>query len=509
MNSMNNVNQFLVNFNALQDNKLSKLKVAGEGEGRVFVQKTFCDKIHGFFSRDYKRTTAAEARNLFRATLTQIDTELGKAEEERTVGFDAGQAYIVVSQRVREVGRKHAIFSSNPIAEENKAPFKMGDNIREFVYRHAIGNMEGNSLLGKTELTDEEKRVIINDLSEDRIDKIYKENLKYSIRNCDDENSVKNYIEKLDEVRSRRRIIKAKVADHYGFASEKAKGATGTVFVTDINGKKLGVFKSDKVSGWTRTLNWFKRNTRGQLRYLSDKPLAQPLTEVLAYRLNNHFGFGIAPHTAKTNALFGTEGVFQLLARPGDKESNVVKDADEVGAGNFDLDDRESIDQFQKLVLFDILLGNLDRHDENWMVEVERDEVNVKIIKLTAIDNANSFPKENPSEKLKNQFAWCEHPLANYPLSENTIALIESMETKGIDGFINAVKDHDDLKILNEETGDSESLLDADMQRLLTQRFNFILSLKERDIKLCEVPGDFFNFINTSTTVDNFEDDTQ
>jgi hypothetical protein len=51
------------------------------------------------------------------------------------------------------------------------------------------------------------------------------------------------------------------------------------------------------------------------------------------------------------------------------------------------LESPEGIREFQKLAMFDFIIGNTDRHSGNWMVDEQH--------KLRAIDHGLSFPEQN------------------------------------------------------------------------------------------------------------------
>ena len=82
---------------------------------------------------------------------------------------------------------------------------------------------------------------------------------------------------------------------------------------------------------------------------------------------------------------------------------------------------KNSIESFQTFALFDFLTGNMDRHDENWLIKLTKDG---QIEQIVAIDNGNSFParhlREGRSEFIEsNQYAWAGLGLSKLPLLED------------------------------------------------------------------------------------------
>ncbi|HEV8051920.1 MAG TPA: hypothetical protein VGP47_05450 [Parachlamydiaceae bacterium] len=127
---------------------------------------------------------------------------------------------------------------------------------------------------------------------------------------------------------------------------------------------------------------------------------------------------------------------------------------------------------FQKLAIFDYLIGNLDRHEENWLVTFS--SVN-EITHIKAIDNANAFPKIQPekgSPAARNQYLWKELKISDQKFSPEIINFVQDMITP--DKLIKVVVD------IKKECGD---FLDEDMKNLLLLRQKVIYKL------ICEEDG--------------------
>ncbi len=105
--------------------------------------------------------------------------------------------------------------------------------------------------------------------------------------------------------------------------------------------------------------------------------------------------------------------------------------------------------EFQKLVVLDFILGNLDRKDDNWFVSVRtkskylkfkqiedkikrRIKRKEKIEALCLIDHGNTFPEKNPETYLasRNQYLWKEHPLSHEIFENDTKEFIKQAYEK-------------------------------------------------------------------------------
>ena len=252
------------------------------------------------------------------------------------------------------------------------------------------------------------------------------------------------------EKRTQRKILKGQFAVSLGQGIKANKGATGTLIIKDINGKPVGVHKvSEKdVPILTRIKNLLKSIFGGQLSFLSKAHLAQPRSERAAYLVSRELGFDLAPPSAEAT-IQGKVGVFQVFISKEKKGSGVISEVKEslkeikahleennrliqneengmdypkgkgpdyyIEAADIGKNEKASgsnkirvIDQidskkkgfteaettkFQKFTIFDYLIGNLDRHEQNWFVTVSPDK---EITNIRAIDNANAFPKKQP-----------------------------------------------------------------------------------------------------------------
>lgn len=102
---------------------------------------------------------------------------------------------------------------------------------------------------------------------------------------------------------------------------------------------------------------------------------------------------------------------------------------------------------FQKFAIFDYLIGNLDRHAENWMVQLsESKDPNKRgrLIGIGMIDNGNSFIERNPIARakaiLKNQFQWGKHPYSIPPFTQEAKDFVNGITEEDLRAFFAAKK---------------------------------------------------------------------
>lgn len=287
-----------------------------------------------------------------------------------------------------------------------------------------------------------------------------------------------------EEVKLAIRIEKAKLANKLGVDFKANKGATGTALIQNLRGKYIGVFKPihEHTPLKAKLLNNIKRIFGGQLSYLSFKTDAQAKAEVAAYRLDRHFGFGLSPESEFLR-LDGKEGTFQNFLKEFTEAAQLLEASERTesislpGAGySFDLN------QFQKMTIFDYLIGNLDRHEENWGIAHIKTEKGVEEA-LKVIDNANAFLCKNPDTegKVKNQYKWKTLNLAESPFTPEMIDFVQSQLTdSNLDSFIADI---------NKKFPD---FLNADMTAALRQRLHVIQNI----VKEGKTPAQLGNIIS-------------
>lgn len=277
----------------------------------------------------------------------------------------------------------------------------------------------------------------------------------------------------------KRKIAKAQLALSLGHGSAANKGTTGTRLVLDINNKPIGVHKVDHrdIPVSLQIKNLFQ-SFFGQLSFLSKKSMARPQTEKMAYYFSRDLGFNLAPPSA--NALLKYKGVLQLFVSHEKTDGNPYSHPEyvEASAALDELNRNHFTDTeltiFQKFTLFDFLIGNLDRHEENWFVIFETQPDGTKLLThIKAIDNANAFPKKYPRPFHKkdptpldlylspgrNQYKWKNLQIAKFPF------------TGEVKNFVKTNLSKENIQLfLDKQKKDMPDFFDQNMIRLFLQR---------------------------------------
>jgi hypothetical protein len=250
------------------------------------------------------------------------------------------------------------------------------------------------------------------------------------------------------ETKTLSKIAKMNLLFHLGVHGSSNKGATGTVLIKDLKGRILGVFKPDSVYApmATKIHNAFKK-IGGQLSLLSNKKLAQPTAEYVAYRLDRFFNLKSVP-SSKITDLGSSKGVFQLAASTAKKTRDLeVEPSPKIGKRLKEAKDVTTIlnknsftspelELFQRFAIHDFLIGNLDAHAENWFIDLKGDE----ITGIIGIDKANSWLKKNPRSgdfRSHNQYKWGEFNIANQPFTDSMRTLMRTITDDQLIAFIN------------------------------------------------------------------------
>jgi hypothetical protein len=285
-----------------------------------------------------------------------------------------------------------------------------------------------------------------------------------------EEKEKKSELKKDDQHQLKRKIVKARLALELGIQPNRNKGANGTTILHSTTGKALGVFKvGEKDAPFIiRIKNMFKRILFGQLSHLKSSPLIQPQTEVACFLADTFFGFHLTP-PSKMTLLGKKKGAFQLFL----KDYQEAKEKIDVFK-NPKTKIIKGIDLFQKMAIFDYLIGNLDRHEENWLVKLTEDGSEVSLQELKMIDNANSLMKKNPSVFnkiwIKSQYKWKHLPLAQQLFSPELKEFVQkSFTPEKIEEFID---------LLNKKL---PQLFDPVIEKLFRQRLLVIMHLMKQE----------------------------
>lgn len=262
------------------------------------------------------------------------------------------------------------------------------------------------------------------------------------------------------EAKTSAKIAKMNCLYRMGEVGNAAKGVSGTALIFEYrkDGTKrlLGVFKPDQsYAPLSVRLGNFVRSFFGQHSLLSTALFSQPTAEHVAYKASKFFNLGDIP-SSQLVTVNNVKGVFQLAAqsyvktKEGEKESTKSIKLAEAGelmqAGHNILNDpnREfkvsEIEAFQRFILHDYLIGNLDAHEENWFVKMDS---NNEITQIVGIDKANSFPTKNPGMLGlggSNQYKWKNIPIANKPFTQDMKKLMKKMTPRKVNQFIKEVQ---------------------------------------------------------------------
>ena len=86
---------------------------------------------------------------------------------------------------------------------------------------------------------------------------------------------------------------------------------------------------------------------------------------------------------------------------------------------------------FQKMAIFDVFIGNLDRHEENWFVFLDERGY---LVALKCIDNGNCFPRESFSKFSfafgVKRYLWKNLRIAQEPFTQSLECFIQDHLTQ-------------------------------------------------------------------------------
>lgn len=230
-----------------------------------------------------------------------------------------------------------------------------------------------------------------------------------------------------------KRLQRIQVALKLGVSPKlNAKGKHGTLILFNCQGKEEAVFKPverTEPSFFSKKGLSFRRQHE---IVRENEKIASSQSDRAAFLLDEHFHFGLTPLTVGVK-LHGQSGALILwehgavLAKDFNKKDYNQKEAE----------------RFQMFAVYDYLLGNLDRHHENWLVKTK----NGRLKKIVAIDNTHSFPYEHvtngPLDHFlrRNHYAWGKHALAKFPFSENVRQKMRAITNDELIHFINKVEE--------------------------------------------------------------------
>jgi len=227
------------------------------------------------------------------------------------------------------------------------------------------------------------------------------------------------------------------------FKPIRNKGSYGSIIYMDREGKPYGIFKSiDAHFSMDKRVKSKVIDMMGITEQEGYLPLSEMrqvgamISERATYLLDQVL---LTHSVPKTEIIYaqGHKGSFQHFVHGYKEAEEVVLPAKE-GLNKSD------INKYQRFVILDYLLGNLDRKLDNWMVKLTSDGRHFKDIK--GIDNANCYPKGHlPKPGMLDgstwyQYAWKDLDLSTIPLSQDMVKFIDSLTDVKLDSIISLWK---------------------------------------------------------------------
>lgn len=251
------------------------------------------------------------------------------------------------------------------------------------------------------------------------------------------QNVKKSYYQPLPEEKIELAKLQVELALKLGIKPQKnKKGVNGSIIYYDIGHKPIGIFKAENTIRSTKEA--FKQWFSSILGFRTQSDLChhdQPHAEVAASIADDVFSIGLVPLTRKVE-LEGRKGSLMLW------EQN-MKDAASFNFSNKPTE--KELYLFQQMAVYDFLFGNLDRHTENWLVQVNKTN---QIEKIAMIDNGNAFPEELPTSSISDYFGrqkmyrWKSHPWAKYPFQERVLDCLRNLSSWNLRKFADEVSSH-------------------------------------------------------------------
>ncbi|MBA2727515.1 MAG: hypothetical protein H0U49_05000 [Parachlamydiaceae bacterium] len=241
-------------------------------------------------------------------------------------------------------------------------------------------------------------------------------------------------------------LLKIKAGYQAGILPDQNKGACNSLKLKDDQGKFVGIFKLLTPESLTlqRRLEINLKLLFGVKRPTDYLPGAMPeakgYAEKLAYDLDRMLGFGLIPETNfMCSSAFSQDckiGTLQVFVDEYKEAAEIFNDPVHKNDPNED-----ELDLMQKFIIEDVLMGNLDRKSDNWMVKLDE---NGRLKDIAVIDNGNSFIFQNPGKNdtyiLANQYMWAEHPYSRYAFTQKSIDLVTDLEETKILKFFEIKK---------------------------------------------------------------------
>jgi hypothetical protein len=216
-----------------------------------------------------------------------------------------------------------------------------------------------------------------------------------------------------------------------------ATGATGALVYRDIEEKPVGLFKPGLLSNAWNVRRAVKKalGIKRQNDYCRQGgKLPDMYPEIAAYLADRHFGFHLTPITGEAE-LEGAKGSLMLWERNCESAAAFLPSPDGPS--------QEELELFQSFALFDYLIGNLDRHKNNYLIQQSKGH----LTRIIAIDHSNSFLEKNLGLGYSDffnrakQYGWRSHPFAGCAFTPNSRSRMRAFTKEAIGGLIAQLKE--------------------------------------------------------------------
>jgi hypothetical protein len=228
----------------------------------------------------------------------------------------------------------------------------------------------------------------------------------------------------------------AELALKLGIKPKQNKGAQGSIIYLNCARKPIGIFKKEHAS------NSFSAKVRRIIQTFNG--ILRNQTQITRHEKTHA---EIAASVAeKTFSMGGLVPLTRLVTIGGERGSLQLWSSGMVEAAQFHRDEEpteEELDLFQLMVMYDFLFGNLDRHLENWLLELKGLK---KLERIAMIDNGSILPEDHPTESLFDMFArksmyqWKNHPWAKYPFSELIYEKMRQLTERKIEEYLDDIR---------------------------------------------------------------------
>jgi hypothetical protein len=227
-------------------------------------------------------------------------------------------------------------------------------------------------------------------------------------------------------------------------------GDHGALFILGEAGARVAVLKPEEQVGIFDPLK--------QKGLLLSTGVKDPLMagEMASHLISEAFGFNLVPETAVVQSE-GKSASVQVFAEGFSLAAGAVKARLNAANPQPPLTEKEKF-LFQKMACLDFLLGNSDRHSDNWMVKTDNQGC---ITDIKLIDNGASLPRQHviqgtiPGDFFRrtaahNQYNWATFKASEEGFTGEMKTFIENLSSDDLEEAFNAI-DGEQPNYLTEE----------------------------------------------------------